>query len=160
VQFRVPENIRAQAEQRAAAEGKSLRLGMAPPPAGRLAGEVAGGPGTGPAGWSAALALGLSTQVPRRESIAVPGRAPRNPGTIRIVSRHPPGAGPARAVPPARLARSRMTVSPCPPPAPASTPPPAAEPFSAHLDGCVFCTVRTVRSGAKRTVTVAAAPGA
>jgi hypothetical protein len=67
--------------------GAPTRLGMAPPPPGRLADEVAGGPGTGPAGRSAALALGLSTQVPRRESIAVPGRAPRNPGTIRIVSR-------------------------------------------------------------------------
>jgi hypothetical protein len=46
-------------------------------------------PGTGPSGWSAALALalGLSTQVPRRETIAVPGRAPRNPGTVRLVSR-------------------------------------------------------------------------
>ena len=67
--------------------GASTRLGMAPPPPSRLAGEVVGGPGTGPAGWSAALALGLSTQVPRRETIAVPGRAPRNPGAVRFVSR-------------------------------------------------------------------------
>lgn len=35
----------------------------------------------------AALALGLSRQVPRRETIAVPGRAPRNTGTFRFVSR-------------------------------------------------------------------------
>lgn len=41
----------------------------------------------GPAGWSAALALGLSTQVPRHETIAVPGRAPRNPDNVRFVSR-------------------------------------------------------------------------
>ena len=43
--------------------------------------------GTGPAGWSAGLALGLSTQVPRRDTIAVPGRAPRSPGSVRFVSR-------------------------------------------------------------------------
>lgn len=67
--------------------GASTRLGMAPPPPDRLTDEVVGGPGTGPAGWSAALALGLSTQVPRRETIAVPRRAPRNPGAIHFVSR-------------------------------------------------------------------------
>jgi len=67
--------------------GAATRLGMAPPPPDRLADEVVGGPGTGPAGWSAALALGLSTQVPRRETIAVPVRAPRNPGAVHFVSR-------------------------------------------------------------------------
>ena len=67
--------------------GAPTRLGMAPPPPERLAGEVIGAPGTGPAGWSAALALGLSTQVPRHVTIAVPGRAPRNRGTVRFVSR-------------------------------------------------------------------------
>jgi hypothetical protein len=67
--------------------GMPTRLGMAPPPPGRLAGEVVGGTGTGPAGWSAALALGLSTQVARREAIAVPGRPPRNAGPVRYVSR-------------------------------------------------------------------------
>jgi hypothetical protein len=67
--------------------GAPTRLGMAPPPPDRLADEIAGGPGIGPAGRSAALALGLSTQVARRETIAVPGRAPRNPGAVHIVSR-------------------------------------------------------------------------
>ena len=67
--------------------GAPTRLGMAPPPAGRLASAVTGGTGSGPAGWSAALALGLSTQVARREAIAVPGRSPRSPGSIRYVSR-------------------------------------------------------------------------
>jgi hypothetical protein len=67
--------------------GAPTRLGMAPPPPDRLADEVAGSPGIGPAGRSAALALGLSTQVARRETIAVPGRAPRNPGAVHIVSR-------------------------------------------------------------------------
>jgi len=67
--------------------GAPTRLGMAPPPAGRLAEEIIGGPGIGPASWSAALLLGLSTQVPRRETIAVPGRAPRNAGSVNVVSR-------------------------------------------------------------------------
>ncbi|MGH9032401.1 MAG: DUF6088 family protein [Acidimicrobiia bacterium] len=67
--------------------GAPTRLGMAPPSPNRFVNEVIDAPGTGPAGWSAALALGLSTQVPRRETIAVPGRAPRSPGTVRFVSR-------------------------------------------------------------------------
>ena len=67
--------------------GTSTRLGMAPPPSDRFVHEVVETPGVGPAGWSAGLALGLSTQVPRHESIAVPGRAPRNPGAVRFVSR-------------------------------------------------------------------------
>ncbi len=67
--------------------GTPTRLGMAPPPPGRLADAVVGGTGSGPAGWSAALALGLSTQVARREEIAVSGRSPRNPGSVHYVSR-------------------------------------------------------------------------
>lgn len=67
--------------------GTPTRLGMAPPPPERFVHEVIAAPGTGPAGWSAGLALGLSTQVPRLETIAVPGRAPRNAGAVRFVSR-------------------------------------------------------------------------
>ena len=67
--------------------GTPTRLGMAPPPPGRLAKAVVGGTGSGPAGWSAALALGLSTQVARREAVAVPGRSPRSPGSVHYVSR-------------------------------------------------------------------------
>ncbi len=67
--------------------GTPTRLGMAPPPPARLAKEVVGSPGIGPAGLSAALALGLATQVPRYDTIAVPGRVPRNPGAVRLVSR-------------------------------------------------------------------------
>jgi hypothetical protein len=67
--------------------GAPTRLGMAPPPPDRFVREIIDESGTGPAGWSAALALGLSTQVPRRETIAVPGRAPRDPGGVRFVSR-------------------------------------------------------------------------
>lgn len=67
--------------------GAPTRLGMAPPPSDRFVHEVLNTPGAGPAGWSAALALGLSTQVPRHETIAVPGRAPRDPGNVWFVSR-------------------------------------------------------------------------
>lgn len=69
--------------------GVPTRLGTAPPPSNRLVHEIVSGLGlgTGPGGLSAALALGLSTQVPRRETIAVPGRVPRNPGTVHFVSR-------------------------------------------------------------------------
>ena len=67
--------------------GTPTRLGMAPPPSDRLVGEIIDGPGTGPARWSAALALGLSTQVARREAVAVPGRAPRSPRPVHFISR-------------------------------------------------------------------------
>lgn len=44
--------------------------------------------GIGPAGYSAALALGLSTQVPRHETFAVPVRTPTGlPEGIQVVSR-------------------------------------------------------------------------
>jgi hypothetical protein len=67
--------------------GTPTLLGMSPPSPDRLAEEVVGGPGIGPAGLSAALELGLATQVPRYDMIAVPGRVPRNPGTARLFSR-------------------------------------------------------------------------
>lgn len=57
--------------------GRQTRLGMALPPSEELVRELVGAAGVGPAGWSAALALGLSTQHPRREIIAVPSRPPR-----------------------------------------------------------------------------------
>ena len=68
--------------------GASTALGMAPPPPDRFVGEVIDAPGSGPAGRSAALALGLSAQVPRYDSVAIVGRAPRNPGNVRFLSRH------------------------------------------------------------------------
>jgi hypothetical protein len=44
--------------------------------------------GIGPSGYSAALALGLSTQVPRNETFAVPVRTPTGlPEGINVVSR-------------------------------------------------------------------------
>ncbi len=67
--------------------GESTPFGMAPPPPARLADEIGGGAGVGPGEGSAAVALGLSTQVPRRETVAIPSRAPSPPDGVRIVSR-------------------------------------------------------------------------
>lgn len=46
-----------------------------------------GGPGSGPAELSAAHTLGLTTQVPAVEVVAVPGRCPAPVDGIRFVSR-------------------------------------------------------------------------
>jgi hypothetical protein len=67
--------------------GTQTRLGMAPPPSSLFAHEIIDGPGIGPAGRSAALELGLSTQVPRRDTFAIPARSPRVGGSIHLVSR-------------------------------------------------------------------------
>jgi hypothetical protein len=68
--------------------GRQTVLGMSPPSVDRLVAEVASGAGVGPAGFSAANLLRLSTQVPRRAEIAVPRYAPRDAGAVRFVSRH------------------------------------------------------------------------
>ena len=63
--------------------GRQTRLGMTPPPVDRLAVEVVGERyGVGPAGFSAALALGLSTQHPRQDLFAVPRRPPAAVGSL------------------------------------------------------------------------------
>jgi hypothetical protein len=67
--------------------GTRTPLGMAPPTASDLAGALVPLAGSGPAGRSAALLLGLSTQIPRRESIAVPARPPESTEMLRFVSR-------------------------------------------------------------------------
>ena len=68
--------------------GPMTPLGMAPPSAMKLTKELVGTRGVGPAEGSAALALGLSTHVPRMTTVAVPGRVPESPvETVRFVSR-------------------------------------------------------------------------
>jgi hypothetical protein len=67
--------------------GSPTRLGLSPPSSERLAKVLVSGPGYGPAGRSAALYLGLSTQVPRSDSVALPARAPRQQNSVRFVSR-------------------------------------------------------------------------
>lgn len=67
--------------------GVSTPLGMSAPPVERVIKSVADTTGSGPSGWSAALALGLSTQVPRRSTIAIATRVPSDPRGVRFVSR-------------------------------------------------------------------------
>jgi len=67
-------------------KGPSTRLGMPLPRAYDIALEVAG-PGAGPAELSAAHVLGLTTQVPAVEVVAVPGRCPAPVDGVRFVSR-------------------------------------------------------------------------
>lgn len=56
--------------------GRETMLGMSGPTPTELVQELVGSAGVGPAEWSAALALGLSTQHPRQDVIAVPTRPP------------------------------------------------------------------------------------
>lgn len=67
--------------------GTKTPLGMAPPPPPTLAAELAGRPGIGPAGLSAANALRLSTQIPRRAEYAIPARPPAGGEALRFVNR-------------------------------------------------------------------------
>lgn len=79
--------------------GVQTPLGMSPPPPDALVRELVGSSGVGPAGLSAANALGLSTQVPRWSHVAVPARAPSSVGPVRFVSR------------PTRTARSKARLT-------------------------------------------------
>lgn len=54
--------------------GEKTMLGMAPPATTQLVKQLVGEVGVGPASWTAALALGLTTQHPARDYIAVPKR--------------------------------------------------------------------------------------
>lgn len=67
--------------------GVPTPLGMSPPPLDDLIRELVGSRGVGPAGLSAANALGLSTQVPRRLHVAIPARTPEPTGPLWFVSR-------------------------------------------------------------------------
>jgi hypothetical protein len=67
-------------------KGPKTRVGMPFPRPLDLGLEVAG-PGSGPAGVSAAHLLGLTTQVPAVEQVAVPGRVPAPVPGVRFVSR-------------------------------------------------------------------------
>lgn len=64
----------------------STRFGSAKPDPTQIA-LIAAGAGAGPAGASAANAVGLSTQVPRRPHIAVVGRAPKGLHGVQITAR-------------------------------------------------------------------------
>ena len=67
-------------------KGAPTPLGMSPPSAERVA-LALGGPGSGPAGVSAAHWLGLTSQVPSTYLAASPGRAPAAWGHVRFAQR-------------------------------------------------------------------------
>jgi hypothetical protein len=67
--------------------GNQTRLGMSVPSPEQLVNQLAGASGVGPAEWSAALALGLSTQHPRKDIIAVPSRPPRSLRHVQMKDR-------------------------------------------------------------------------
>lgn len=67
--------------------GKDTLLGMSGPSPAQLVQELVGRDGVGPAEWSAALALGLTTQHPRNSIIAVPTRPPSVDGRIEFRDR-------------------------------------------------------------------------
>jgi hypothetical protein len=67
--------------------GRKTPLGMSPPSPEALVEKLVGKHGVGPAGLSAAHRLRLSTQVPRKEQIAVPERPPMSSGPVKFVSR-------------------------------------------------------------------------
>jgi hypothetical protein len=55
--------------------GKQTALGMTPPKAEEIVCKLSGSPvGVGPASWSAALEVGLSTQHPNKDFVAAPKR--------------------------------------------------------------------------------------
>ena len=64
-------------------KGRRTKLGMVPPSPEAVAIEVAGR-GSGPAGVYAAYRLGLTSQVPGRPAIAVPGKAPADIPGVRF----------------------------------------------------------------------------
>jgi hypothetical protein len=67
--------------------GIKTPLGMALPTPDALATELVGRKGIGPAGLSAANALRLSTQIPRRAEYAVVGRPPTGGPMVHFVDR-------------------------------------------------------------------------
>ncbi len=67
-------------------KGPKTQLGVAPPRPLAVALRVAG-PGSGPAGFTAAAVLGLTTQVPATLEVAVPGKAPVPPPGVRFTQR-------------------------------------------------------------------------
>ena len=69
--------------------GRRTAFGMSRPPNADILEQLTGLTcGIGPSSYSAALALGLSTQVPRDETFALPIRTPTGlPDGIRVVSR-------------------------------------------------------------------------
>jgi hypothetical protein len=69
-------------------KGAKTRYGMTRPSAEAIASEVLGRVGVGPTGYSAARALGLTTQVPARPSLTVAGPVPTSIPEVRVSKRN------------------------------------------------------------------------
>jgi hypothetical protein len=67
--------------------GKATAFGMSRPSTADTVAAIVGTRGVGPAGLSAANDLGLTTQVPALDNVAVPHRAPRPVGSVRFADR-------------------------------------------------------------------------
>ena len=67
--------------------GRATAFGMSRPSTADTVAAVVGTRGVGPAGLSAANDLGLTSQVPALDIIAVPHRAPRSMGSVHFVDR-------------------------------------------------------------------------
>jgi hypothetical protein len=74
-------------------KGAKTRYGMTRPPAEAVVTEVLGKTGVGPAGFSAARAFGLTTQLPAKPAVAVTGRRVPTGLPVKVTTR----SNPARA---------------------------------------------------------------
>lgn len=71
-------------------KGAKTRYGMTEPAAESVAAEILGGPGTGPTGFSAARAFGLTTQVPAKPTmvVTITGAVPASVPGIKVSRRN------------------------------------------------------------------------
>lgn len=69
-------------------KGTKTRYGMTRPSAEEIAAEVLGKTGVGPTGYSAARALGLTTQIPREPTLTVAGPVPTSLHGVKIARRN------------------------------------------------------------------------
>lgn len=69
-------------------KGTKTRYGMTAPTDEEVAAEVLGPTGVGPTGYSAARALGLTTQVPRQPALTIAGPTPTSLPGVKISRRN------------------------------------------------------------------------
>lgn len=69
-------------------KGVQTRYGMTGPSAEEIAAEVLGGVGVGPAGYSAARAFGLTTQVPAKPMFVIAGPVPTSLPGVKVSKRN------------------------------------------------------------------------
>jgi len=69
-------------------KGTKTRYGMTTPTAEEVAKEVLGTTGVGPTGYTAARALGLTTQIPREPALTIAGPAPTSLSGVKVSRRN------------------------------------------------------------------------